>query len=55
VLVVGGFVAVSIIFADTFSAVAEVLQLHVVGAQGVQNDGGVVLRTPRRRRRSNSK
>jgi len=37
-VVVVGFVAVAVALADTLSAVAEVLPLHVVGAPGVETD-----------------
>jgi len=38
-----GFFAVAVVVADKFSADAEVLPLHVVGAPGVETDFGGVL------------
>jgi len=35
-----GFVAVAVVVANTFSAIAELLPLHVVGALGVETNGG---------------
>jgi len=37
------FFAVAVVVADKLSADAEVLPLHVVGAPGVETDGGGVL------------
>jgi len=49
-------IAVAVVVADKFSADAEVLPLHVVGAPGVETDGGgFALLTPRRRRHTKSK
>jgi len=42
-VVVVGIFAVAVVVADKFSADAEVLPLHVVGAPGVETDGGRVL------------
>jgi len=50
-VVVVVFFAVAVVVADKFCADAEVLPLLVVGAPGVETDGGGVLHflTPRRR------
>jgi len=42
-VVVVVFFAVAVVVADKFSADAEVLPLYVVGAPGVETDGGGVL------------
>jgi len=42
-VVVVGFFAVAVVVADIFNSDAEVLPLHVVGAPGVETDGGGVL------------
>jgi len=39
-VVVVGFFAIAVVVADKFSADAEVLPLHVVGAPRVETDGG---------------
>jgi len=41
--VVVGLVTVAVVVADRFSANAEVLPVHVVGAPGVETDNGEVL------------
>jgi len=42
-VVVVGFFAAAVVVADKFSEDAEVLPLHVVGAPGLETDGGGVL------------
>jgi len=42
-VVVVGFFVLAVVVAGKFSADAEVLPLHVVGAPGLETDGGGVL------------